>query len=109
MLFINKFYEALSSNIYGFFFRFFQKQKIQVEGMEEKTKVTEKEISFLKVQVAKVAKEKEDEKASRINTLNKLHNIVEEKKNMATTYEEKIKQLEEDMRELKNHLVNVTQ
>jgi len=62
----------------------------------------------LKVQVAKIAKEKDEERATRINTFNKLNNVIEEKKSSEREYKEKIDQLQEDMSELKQHLVNVT-
>lgn len=71
-------------------------------------KVSEKEITFLKVQVSKIAKEKEDERSLRINTFNKLQNTLEEKKTMDQDHQEEIDQMAEDIRELKNHLVNVT-
>jgi len=60
------------------------------------------------VQVAKIAKEKDEERATRINTFNKLNNVIEEKKSSEREYKEKIDQLQEDMSELKQHLVNVT-
>ncbi|XP_066924085.1 FYVE and coiled-coil domain-containing protein 1-like [Clytia hemisphaerica] len=78
------------------------------DAAEEKIKITEKEITFLKVQVAKIAKEKEEERATRINTFNKLNNVIEEKKKMALDFEEERDQLISDMKELKDHLVNMT-
>ena len=60
------------------------------------------------MQVAKIAKEKEEERATRINTFNKLNNVIEEKKVTENEYKENMNQLQEDMNELKQHLVNVT-
>ena len=70
--------------------------------------MTEKEITFLKVQVAKIAKEKEEERSLRINTFNKLQNTLEEKKKAEEEHKEEIEQMAEDIKELKSHLVNVT-
>ena len=68
----------------------------------------EKEILFLKVEVAKLAKEKEEERATRINAWNKLNNMVQEKKKMEVKYKAEITQLHEDINELKIHLVSIT-
>ena len=62
----------------------------------------------MKVQVAKIAKEKEEERSLRINTFNKLQNTLEEKKKADDDHKEEIEQMGEDIKELKNHLVNVT-
>lgn len=76
--------------------------------MKEKRDVVEKEITFLKVEVTKLAKEKEEEKATRINGWNRLNNLVEEKKKTDEQYKTEIAQLQRDIDELKNHLVSVT-
>lgn len=81
---------------------------LQYGIIEEKSKVTEKEITFLKVQVAKIAKEKEEERSLRINTFNKLQNTMEEKKKADEEHKDEIEQMAEDIKELKSHLVNVT-
>ena len=70
--------------------------------------MAEKEITFLKVQVAKLAKEKDEEKSQRINATNRLNNSIEERKKVEAKYKEEIQMLEEDLTEVKNHLVNVT-
>ena len=62
----------------------------------------------MKVQVAKIAKEKEEERSLRINTFNKLQNTLEEKKKADDDHKEEIEQMAEDIKELKSHLVNVT-
>lgn len=58
--------------------------------------------------MAKLAKEKEEEKATRINTSNRLNNLIEERKSMENNYKEEIDLLNQDLSELKEHLVNVT-
>ncbi|XP_057293160.1 FYVE and coiled-coil domain-containing protein 1-like isoform X1 [Hydractinia symbiolongicarpus] len=82
--------------------------KEQTLEMKEKRDVGEKEITFLKIEVTKLAKEKEEEKATRINGWNRLNNLVEEKKKSDEQYRTEIAQLQRDIDELKNHLVSVT-
>ena len=73
--------------------------------MINKYTIAEKEITFLKIEISKLAKEKDEEKASRFE----LANEIEEWKKKEEDHLEIVQQHSQDLSEIKTLLVNCTQ
>lgn len=76
--------------------------------MNEKLSTYERELQILKVELAKLAQEKELDKNTKSNLTNRISNLLEERKEIESKFKADLEFIEEENKELKDHLVNIT-
>ena len=76
--------------------------------MNEKLSTYERELQILKVELAKLAQEKELDKNTKLNLTNRISNLLEERKEIESKFKADLDFIEEENKELKDHLVNIT-
>lgn len=76
--------------------------------MNEKLSTYERELQILKVELAKLAQEKELDKNTKLNLTNRISNLLEERKEIESKFKADLQFIEEENKELKDHLVNIT-
>lgn len=76
--------------------------------MNEKLSTYEREFQILKVELAKLAQEKELDKNTKLNLTNRISNLLEERKEIESKFKADLEFIEEENKELKDHLVNIT-
>lgn len=76
--------------------------------MNEKLSTYERELQILKVELAKLAQEKELDKNTKLNLTNRISNLLEERKEIESKFKADLEFIEEENKELKDHLVNIT-
>ena len=76
--------------------------------MNEKLSTYERELQILKAELAKLAQEKELDKNTKLNLTNRISNLLEERKEMESKFKADLEFIEEENKELKDHLVNIT-
>ena len=76
--------------------------------MNEKLSTYERELQILKVELAKLVQEKELDKNTKLNLTNRISNLLEERKEIESKFKADLEFIEEENKELKDHLVNIT-
>lgn len=76
--------------------------------MNEKLSTYERELQILKAELAKLAQEKELDKNTKLNLTNRISNLLEERKEIESKFKADLDFIEEENKELKDHLVNIT-
>ena len=76
--------------------------------MNEKLSTYERELQILKAELAKLAQEKEVDKNTKLNLTNRISNLLEERKEIESKFKADLDFIEEENKELKDHLVNIT-
>lgn len=76
--------------------------------MNEKLSTYERELQILKAELAKLAQEKELDKNTKLNLTNRISNLLEERKEIESKFKADLEFIEEENKELKDHLVNIT-
>lgn len=81
---------------------------LQCKELNEKLSTYERELQILKAELAKLAQEKELDKNTKLNLTNRISNLLEERKEMESKFKADLEFIEEENKELKDHLVNIT-
>lgn len=81
---------------------------LQCKELNEKLSTYERELQILKVELAKLAQEKELDKNTKLNLTNRISNLLEERKEIESKFKADLEFIEEENKELKDHLVNIT-
>ena len=81
---------------------------LQCKELNEKLSTYERELQILKAELAKLAQEKELDKNTKLNLTNRISNLLEERKEMESKFKVDLDFIEEENKELKDHLVNIT-
>lgn len=81
---------------------------LQCKELNEKLSTYERELQILKAELAKLAQEKELDKNTKLNLTNRISNLLEERKEMESKFKVDLEFIEEENKELKDHLVNIT-
>jgi len=78
------------------------------DSISDKFQVAEKEIKFLKIEIAKLAKDKEDDRQTKLNLQNRISNMKEERKSLELKHKDEMKYIEEENQELRDHTIDLT-
>lgn len=81
---------------------------LQCKELNEKLSTYERELQILKAELAKLAQEKELDKNTKLNLTNRISNLLEERKEIESKFKADLEFIEEENKELKDHLVNIT-
>ena len=81
---------------------------LQCKEWNEKLSTYERELQILKAELAKLAQEKELDKNTKLNLTNRISNLLEERKEIESKFKADLDFIEEENKELKDHLVNIT-
>ena len=81
---------------------------LQCKELNEKLSTYERELQILKAELAKLAQEKELDKNTKLNLTNRISNLLEERKEIESKFKADLDFIEEENKELKDHLVNIT-